>query len=399
MKNCPKNDANLRMSPEWYEFDTNIETWTYSGEVSPFACAIRKRIYRKFWYNGGDNSVYVEYLPSKKVIVVLLLLFFGTAMAFLVTKYSSAFSKIPNNKAVYQRPLDQLAAAAAVAAVDTDQDGLKDWEEALWKTDAKNTDSDKDGLSDGDEVKTGRNPAKAGPDDKLDPKNTDSAGNAVPENLSETDKVAREFFARYLQASDGGKRQLSIEEQEQLALEITSRTNTDVKETYYLVSDIKKVADSRETKLAYAQGIVDILSVNRDLFEFKDLLLIKDAFLLEEGVERDALLKKLNPYLTQYQTAILSLQKIPVPESLISSHLTLLNAHKTILESERKFAQFNQEPLSSLAALKGYQLGSNQMTQALVNLKLLLASDGISFPFSVTESMGAETEVTPEDFI
>ena len=50
---------------------------------------------------------------------------------------------------------------------DADKDGLKYWEEALWKTDPNNPDTDGDGTSDGQEVKEGRDPNVAGPDDKL----------------------------------------------------------------------------------------------------------------------------------------------------------------------------------------------------------------------------------------
>ena len=47
---------------------------------------------------------------------------------------------------------------------DSDNDGLQNWEEELYKTDPINPDSDGDGASDGEEIKVGRNPALAGPD-------------------------------------------------------------------------------------------------------------------------------------------------------------------------------------------------------------------------------------------
>ena len=58
--------------------------------------------------------------------------------------------------------------AAAPAQFDADQDGLLDWEEALWQTDSHMADTDGDGISDGMEVTARRNPRKAGPDDLLD---------------------------------------------------------------------------------------------------------------------------------------------------------------------------------------------------------------------------------------
>lgn len=49
--------------------------------------------------------------------------------------------------------------------IDSDRDGLKDWEEMLRGTNPQNPDSDGDGTSDGEEVAKGRNPLLAGPND------------------------------------------------------------------------------------------------------------------------------------------------------------------------------------------------------------------------------------------
>lgn len=50
--------------------------------------------------------------------------------------------------------------------VDTDNDGLKDWEENLYKTDKLNPDTDNDGYLDGEEINSGHNPLVKGPNDK-----------------------------------------------------------------------------------------------------------------------------------------------------------------------------------------------------------------------------------------
>jgi len=51
-------------------------------------------------------------------------------------------------------------------AKDTDNDGLKDWEENLYKTDPLNPDTDGDGFIDGEEIDSGHNPLVKGPGDK-----------------------------------------------------------------------------------------------------------------------------------------------------------------------------------------------------------------------------------------
>ncbi len=57
--------------------------------------------------------------------------------------------------------------AAGLALQDSDGDGLKDWEEALWRTDPQNPDTDGDGTPDGEEIAKSRNPLKKGPNDTL----------------------------------------------------------------------------------------------------------------------------------------------------------------------------------------------------------------------------------------
>jgi len=49
---------------------------------------------------------------------------------------------------------------------DTDNDGLKDWEENLYKTDSLNPDTDADGYLDGEEINSGHNPLVKGPNDQ-----------------------------------------------------------------------------------------------------------------------------------------------------------------------------------------------------------------------------------------
>ena len=50
---------------------------------------------------------------------------------------------------------------------DADKDGLTNREESTWNTDFENPDSDGDGFLDGEEVASGHDPLKPGPDDAL----------------------------------------------------------------------------------------------------------------------------------------------------------------------------------------------------------------------------------------
>ena len=75
---------------------------------------------------------------------------------------------------------------------DTDEDGLKDWEEKIYGTNPEKADTDKDGTSDEEEIKVSRNPIRPGPDDKL------SIPLPPPEDNNKTQALANEFIGRSL---------------------------------------------------------------------------------------------------------------------------------------------------------------------------------------------------------
>lgn len=63
--------------------------------------------------------------------------------------------------------LSYVKAEDAATSLDTDKDGLTDSEEKLYGTNASKADTDGDGYSDGIEVKSGYDPAKPAPGDKI----------------------------------------------------------------------------------------------------------------------------------------------------------------------------------------------------------------------------------------
>mgnify|MGYP003394785642 CR=1 FL=1 len=79
---------------------------------------------------------------------VLYTVFFSLIVAF--SAWFWRFSPV-STEAIYTRN-NLTASAGQNAFIDTDKDGLQDWEEALWKTDPNNPDSDGDGIKDGDEA-------------------------------------------------------------------------------------------------------------------------------------------------------------------------------------------------------------------------------------------------------
>ena len=90
---------------------------------------------------------------------------------------------------------------------DDDNDGLKNWEEAIYGTDPKNPDTDGDKTSDGNEIKANRNPLIKGPKDTVLPDEENPATFVFDEkSLTDLflDKVAKNPEFQLMLQNQGG---------------------------------------------------------------------------------------------------------------------------------------------------------------------------------------------------
>jgi len=96
----------------------------------------------------------IKKIPLIAIIVGVILLIGGVIFVY---KYSSEEALLGK----------RVSNSVSESFIDTDNDGLRDWEEELFKTDPRNPDTDGDGYLDGEEVNSGHNPLVKAPDDKL----------------------------------------------------------------------------------------------------------------------------------------------------------------------------------------------------------------------------------------
>jgi hypothetical protein len=88
------------------------------------------------------------------------------ALGIIIPLFVTSFF-IYKNKKIGSVPKPQIALSTQKTNdifADPDHDGLKNWQEDLWKTDKNNPDTDEDGTFDGKEVAENRNPLKSGSD-------------------------------------------------------------------------------------------------------------------------------------------------------------------------------------------------------------------------------------------
>lgn len=293
------------------------------------------------------------YLPSWQ--------FMATAAAIVVVAGLVYFAeRAPNVGPVqYTNPDTVLQAdtvqnlIAGQSDVDTDHDGLKDWEESLWKTDPNNPDTDGDGTPDGKEVAEGRDPTKKGPNDLLSNSVSGSASasaNADTE-LSATDKLARQFFTTYTQAKQSG---LSIgsSTQSQIISTALSQRNLVTPTRQYSIGELNVSNDVSEVALRNYMNTLGSIEKNHayDPSVDTEIAIFNKAVLNQD----QSVLTNMTPIVARYNSEVQALLKVPVPKDLTSQHLAYTNAIATIAQDVASMQKVYTDPVQALSGYSEY---------------------------------------------
>lgn len=214
---------------------------------------------------------------------------------------------------------------------DDDEDGLKNWEEAIYRTDPRKKDSDGDGTDDGMEVAQERDPLIPGPNDQVSSSNpVENQLIFAPDNL--TAVLAEKIGSRFIvpRIVDPTK-PLDLDIGQQLVEETVSLVpipTPSFAEKDVLISQ----DDSIDSLRAYDKATDVILSA-----AFKDIQ--KPAVVVfSEALQVDDLSKVsgLDKYLAGYDYTLQKTKMLRVPSSLVSIHLRYLNALSIQRESVKK---------------------------------------------------------------
>lgn len=226
---------------------------------------------------------------------------------------------------------------------DSDQDGLSDEEERSYGTDSTNPDSDGDGYSDGVEVKSGYDPLKAAPGDRIISSNTEEslssvADKSLTENFSAT---VSEFFA----AKETSQEEISTDEINDLVssnlsdkigpaitfdtLPKLDRSQLNIQsQNYKNLSDKERSEKLKEDNDKYVRDILYLLFSNlpqtissaADFESFKSTFADKLSGLSSDSPDYDYF----RNLASSLDTACKQATSIEVPESLVDLHIKLI---------------------------------------------------------------------------
>ena len=315
----------------------------------------------------------MKYLPSKKLIISALILFgligggFWFSKNKTLVRQKTAKSSVPS-----QKDFKKLLASDQ----DSDEDGLKDWEEVLWGADPNKSDTDADGTSDGKEIEQNRNPLIPGPEDSF----SLSASRAAPQTflekpLSLTEQIGREFLTNYLTFKKTGER-IDSYTQEDLIKAMLNGLKTQEFENIYALKDLSINTKADQKAVAeYATELEKIFEKNFNPLKENELKILQSA--VEFGTEKPEVLEQLKPYELAYKNSGQELLKLSAPASYAQNHLNFINSLTKIEKSVAAFQQLFSDPAQAIQGLKWYQEEEKQMIENFQELRKKLLADGI----------------------
>lgn len=309
---------------------------------------------------------------STRIVSIVIALLVATGMigsAYIFSGPTPFFGPKKANAASTEELLK------AYSAKDSDNDGLPDWQEALYGSDPNNPHSINANLTDGEAVAQGlvqpkfksATPGAASVDTPSTIPGTDPA----PDSL--TEQLAHEFFQSYMDASGG--QPMTADDQQTLINQLLQDFTT--KARALVISPYTNVSVHTSTSVTmdeYAANVEQIFSNNDVDTASADPVSLMNAFL----VNNDAtIIPKLKTLSDKYDAIAKQLAALQVPPALAADHLALMAAFDTRARATKVVTNFAQDPVAVLGALSIYQPTSDSVFAAFQDMaSSIVASDG-----------------------
>ncbi len=297
------------------------------------------------------------------VPVVLLLGIFIGGVVVLRTKGIGAQILTEGKKVLF--PI------ASEPDADADNDGLKNWEEEVHKTDPRNPDTDGDGYLDGEEVASGYDPAMKAPNDALEGADTNSPRPA-PKNLTTylaqilTQKISSgEIAPTQGDSLDDIKNDPDLPYNQDLVNEALVQIGLRAKEYFTLPPMTSEIAETSSSGVT-AQTIAYLSQVNAifetHINEIRKLGL-GEIEMLRKTVDSEDI-SAVSLYASEYQKAIIEIKSLEAPPHLLAWHNDMLATLSVLVKIFEAVKDFRNDPAMAAAALETYMPVVDQL-QAL----------------------------------
>ncbi len=281
----------------------------------------------------------------------------------------------------------ETALLQAIAAKDSDADGLSDWEEALYGTDPHQTDTNHLGMTDGEAVKKGlvvpkvmaNLAAASSASNASDGVNYAAAGLTAPTEGTLTDAFAKNFFALYLTAKEAnggvnltGAQTSALAEQamEQLSQAIVPAAS------FKKAADMTVSGTGPDALRAFAIAAEAVLRKNATDATKSEIEYFQDAVQSDDASAR----AHLRSLADAYRASAIGIAVLPVPKELAAVDLAIVNAIMRLSEIDRDFSRVDTDPLAAMLALQQFRKTELAAEQAFTTLAAIYRVNGVSLP-------------------
>ena len=302
-------------------------------------------------------AVTLAYLPNKKIILIILFILIIFAGWFYVSAEKNKQTEYVASRE--ENALSVVMDKTSQYDADTDGDGLKDWEETLWKTNSNKADTDGDGTNDNEEITLGRDPLKVGPNDTISDKEdlvAQEKSIADSKKNTMTAIYARKFMSDYLTLKTQ-KGELTEEDKKALVV----KTMNDIKPPElvdkYKIADLHISKDiSEESIKIYATGMKSVFIDTKmpKMSEIDIFTVLLKSIKEEDFKNTEASINALNQYVV-LNKQILEVLLLPfIPENLSKNHLEIVNGFNHTALAVDYMANAKADPIKAMVGQRLY---------------------------------------------
>lgn len=258
-------------------------------------------------------------------------IFLGFLGLIALVSVFTFFNSFKNSPSAFLKPLTSSVLEAVDQ--DADKDGLANREESYWNTDFQNPDTDGDGFLDGEEVASGHDPLKPGPNDFLD------SSKNITESLA--DLIVAGIYVQDLKPG------VNNEKYDKAVSDLSLSVLDNFYKTQNSPSDISLVFvdDSTEKQKKYLEDMA--MTIKENLLDFPQKI-STDRPLDQQS---DFFLNKSRQYKKSYD----NLSKMPVPQNWGSVHRATLDILNRLAINYTFIGSNSTDPLKSVLAINEIQ--------------------------------------------
>jgi hypothetical protein len=304
-----------------------------------------------------------KYLPSKKFLYLLGSFAILALVFFIIFKLFSNKNSFFTSKTEPKLQTEKMTVNQLIQK-DSDDDGIFDWEEALWGTDPKNK-STFEGILDADYIRNKRGELKT---------ETDIATN---EKLTETDKFAREFFASYTAMKASG--QVDDNTIKDFSTALAQKISDPSIVNQYSEKDIKITKNDeptdKEDYYVTAGGLFEKYKTEGIGDELDIASTMAGVGSTTDNQNQDKLIKVAGAYKEFAKKLLL----IPVPKSLEEYHLRIINSANKTGISVLNMSKMITDPIVGISGTSQYDKYSNELITAVNDLETFLTANDIIY--------------------